>query len=566
MSNEFFQEGPQLKNQYTEDRLLQAYLHWKIPAQILSNMTPHLKHLGQRAVSDMLIWANEAETNPPRHIPYDPWGKRIDFIETSQGWKNLEGVAAEEGLIATGYERKYAEYSRLYQMALLYLYHPSSALYSCPLAMTDGATRALELYGDEYLKSKPYKHLTSRDPQRFWTSGQWMTERTGGSDVSGTSTIAKKVGNHYELYGTKSFTSATTSQMAMTLARIEGADLKSRGLSLFYLELRNEKNELDKIMVHRLKDKLGTKALPTAELSLQGTRARLVGGEGDGVKKISSLFNITRIYNSICSISHMRRGLALAKDYSLKRTAFGKLIIDHPLHVETMMDMYVDYAASFHLVMRTVEILGKEECGKATSEERALLRLLTPVIKLFSGKKAMSVTSEVIEVFGGSGYVEDTGLPRLLRDAQVFSIWEGTTNVLSLDVLRAIEKEKAFPPFMQELQGRLLAMIKEPMAGQQLKGEIQVIEKALKDLENYFHKIGSSGLNGLENLQTSGRYFAFSLGNIFAAVLMTEFALHTKDLRDIESARRWCSRNSLFEVPETSASHRFSNAEIIRGL
>ncbi|HEY8270407.1 MAG TPA: acyl-CoA dehydrogenase family protein, partial [Pseudobdellovibrionaceae bacterium] len=485
MSNEFFQEGPQLKNQYTEDRLLQAYLHWRIPPQFIVNFTPHLKHLGQRAVTDMLGWAEEAETNPPKHIPYDAWGKRIDFIETCRGWKNLEGVAAEEGLIATGYERKYGEYSRTYQMALLYLYHPSSALYSCPLAMTDGATRAIELYGDEYLKSKPYKHLTSRDPQQFWSSGQWMTERTGGSDVSGTSTIAKKVGDHYELYGTKSFTSATTSQMAMTLARIEGADPKTRGLSLFYLELRNEKNELDKIMVHRLKDKLGTKALPTAELSLQGTPARLVGGEGDGVKKISSLFNITRIYNSICSISHMRRGLALAKDYSLKRAAFGKQLIDHPLHVETLMDMYVDYAASFHLVMRAVEILGKEECGKAMPEESAVLRLLTPVIKLFSGKKALSVTSEVVEVFGGSGYVEDTGIPRLLRDAQVFSIWEGTTNVLSLDVLRAIEKENAFKPFMQEIQGCLLAMMKEPMAGQQLKGEIQAIEKALKDLESY---------------------------------------------------------------------------------
>lgn len=563
---EFFQEGPQLKNQYTEDRLLQAYLHWRIPAQIISNMSEHLKHLGHRAASEMLRWADEAEKNPPRHIPYSPWGKRIDEIETSAGWKNLEMVAAEEGLIATGYERKYGEYSRLYQMALLYLYHPSSAFYSCPLAMTDGAVRAIELYGDAYLKAKPFRHLTSRDPNLFWTSGQWMTERTGGSDVSGTSTIAKKTGDHYELHGTKWFTSATTSQMAMTLARIEGADPGSRGLSLFYLELRNEHNELNNLVVHRLKDKLGTKALPTAELSLQGTPARLVGGEGGGVKKIASLFNITRVYNSVCSISQMRRGLVLAKDYSEKRTAFGKKIIDHPLHIETLMDQYVDYAASFHLVMRAVELLGKEECGKSTEDESAMLRLLTPVIKLFSGKKALSVTSEVIEVFGGAGYIEDTGLPRLLRDAQVFSIWEGTTNVLSLDVLRAIEKENAFKPFIKEIGWRLQGIMKEPMAGQQLKGEVVAIEKALHDLDHYFHKIVAAGPGGLEDLQTSARSFALSLGNIFAATLMTEFALHTKDLRDIECARRWCTRNNLFEVPETSASHRFSNAEVIKGL
>lgn len=564
--SEFFQEAPQLKNQYTEDRLLQAYLHWRIPAQTMSNLTAHLKHLGHRAVTDMLAWADEAEKNPPKHIPYDPWGRRIDDIETCAGWKNLEKVAAEEGLIATGYERKYGEFSRIYQMALLYLYHPSSAIYSCPLAMTDGATRAIELYGDEYLKSKPYKHLTSRDPQQFWTSGQWMTERTGGSDVSGTSTVARKVGDHYELHGTKWFTSATTSQMAMTLARIEGAEAGSRGLSLFYLELRNSRNELNRIMVHRLKDKLGTKPLPTAELSLHGTPARLVGGEGGGVKKISSLFNITRIYNSICSIAHMRRGLALAKDYSYKREAFGKKIIDHPLHVETLMDMYVDYAASFHIVMRAVELLGKEECGKATPEESALLRLLTPTIKLFSGKKVMANTSEVMEVFGGAGYVEDTGLPKLLRDAQVFSIWEGTTNVLSMDVLRAIEKENAFKPFIREMGMRLQNIMKEPMAGQQLKGEVQAIEKALQDLEGYFHRIAGAGPSGLEDLQTTARYFAFGIGNIFAAMLMTEFALHTKDLRDIETARRWCTRRKLFEIPETSSSHRFSNAEIIKGF
>lgn len=564
--SEFYQQGPQLKNQYTEDRLLQTYLHWRIPAQVVSNMTDHLKHLGERAVTDMPGWADEAEKNPPKLVPYDPWGRRIDDIETSQGWKCLEKVAAEEGLIAAGYERKFGEYSRLYQMAMLYLYHPSSAVFSCPLAMTDGAARAIELYGDDALKSRAFRHLTSRDPEQFWTSGQWMTERTGGSDVSGTSTVARKTSSGYELHGTKWFTSATTSQMAMTLARIEGAEAGSRGLSLFYLELRDSKNRLDRIQVHRLKDKLGTKALPTAELSLVGTPATLVGGEGGGVRKIASLFNVTRVYNSVCAIAHMRRGLALAKDYSYKRVAFGKKLMDHPLHVETLTEMTVDYAASFHLVMRAVELLGKEECGKATPEESALLRLLTPIIKLFSGKKCMAVTSEVMEVFGGAGYVEDTGMPRLLRDAQVFSIWEGTTNVLSLDVLRAIEKENAFLPFMKEIARRLQAVMKEPMAGQQLKGEVQAIEKALLDLERYFQKVLSGGAAGLEDLQTMARSFAISLGSIFAATLMTEFAIHTKDLRDIETARRWCQRGPLFVVPETSASHRFSNTELIKGF
>lgn len=506
--SEFFQQGPQLKNQFTEDKILQDYLRRRVPPLILNNWLPHLKHLGERAVTDMLAWSKEAEAQPPKLISYDPWGRRIDHIETSSGWKNLEKVAAEEGLIATGYERKYAEYSRVYQMALLYLYHSSSAFYSCPLAMTDGAARAIELYGDESLKAKAFKHLTSRSPENFWTSGQWMTERTGGSDVSGTTTIARRVGNGFELHGTKWFTSATTSQMAMTLARIEGAEAGSRGLSLFYLELRDAKGQLQNIEVHRLKDKLGTKALPTAELTLKGTPAILVGGEGGGVKKISSLFNITRIYNSVCSISHARRALALAWDYSEKREAFGKKLIDHPLHLQTLKELETDFSGCFRIVFRAAELLGKEECGKASADESALLRLLTPVIKLYTAKKTIAICSEVLECFGGAGYIEDTGLPVLLRDAQVFSIWEGTTNVLSLDVLRALEKENAFRPFVNEITERLGVLKAEPAQSAELQSKIAALEAGLAKLHKDYA--------GLASAPELARHFAMSIGQLLS--------------------------------------------------
>jgi putative acyl-CoA dehydrogenase len=486
--DEFFQQGPQLQNQFSEDRLLQKYLKERVPAEILAQWLPQLKRLGERAVTDMLSWSNEAEAHPPKHVPYDPWGRRIDSIETSAAWKNLERVAAEEGLIATGYERKYGDLSRVYQMCLLYLYHSSSAFFSCPLAMTDGAARAIELYGDDSLKKRAFKHLTSRDPDQFWTSGQWMTEKAGGSDVSGTATIAKKVGaadaNTYELYGAKWFTSATTSQMAMTLARIEGAEAGSRGLSLFYLELRDSDGHLQNIEVHRLKDKLGTKALPTAELTLKGTPAILVGGPGGGVKKISSLFNITRIYNSVCAISHARRALALAWDYSQKRQAFGKKLVDLPLHLHTLQEMDAEFEGCFKIVMRAAELLGKDECGTATAEESALLRLLTPVAKLYTAKKTIQICSEALECFGGAGYVEDTGLPRLLRDAQVFSIWEGTTNVLSLDVIRALEKENAFPPFIAEITSRL-AKVTDASKARELRAALEQLQRDFVELPKH---------------------------------------------------------------------------------
>lgn len=456
---DFYDDPPVLKNTYANDPLLKQTLKAIIPQNYLKEIEEHLHQCGELAVTKWLELAKNAEANPPTHTERDSRGNRVDRIENSDAWHALEAEAAIHGIVASGYERAQGEYSRVYQAALLYLFHSSSAFVSCPLAMTDGAARAIELYGSPELKAKAFKCLTSRDPKTFWTSGQWMTERTGGSDVSGTSTIARSIptpppstgGSQFPwgLTGTKWFTSATTSQMAMTLARTEGAEAGSRGLSLFYVELRDEEKNLKNIEVIRLKPKLGTDALPTAELELKGTPAQMVGDQGNGVKKISALFNITRVYNSICATSHMRRALDLAQDYSRKRQAFGKPLNQHILHKDLLDHLENEWSRCFTLTFRVAHLLGKDECGTATEDEKRLLRALTPVAKLYTAKKCMQVVSEVVEIFGGAGYIEDTGIPRLLRDAQVFSIWEGATNVLALDFLRAATKENAYEPILK---------------------------------------------------------------------------------------------------------------------
>lgn len=443
-SNEFYQEEAKISNTYQSDENLKSYIKRVIPKVYKKEVIDHLHNVGEKASGDWLRWGRLADDHKPTLEQYDSQGRRIDHIEIHQSWKNLEAAAATEGVVAIAYERRHQEYSRVYQMALLYLYSPSSAFFSCPLAMTDGAARAIELHGDDNLKQKAFKHLTSRDPENFWTSGQWMTEKTGGSDVSGTSTIAKSINkNLYELSGTKWFTSATTSQMALTLARIEG----DKGLSLFYLELH--KNNIE---VHRLKNKLGTDALPTAELSLYSTKAQLMGSPSEGVKRIASVLNITRIYNSICALGHMRRCIDLATDYAKKRKAFGNYLIQLPLHKKTLDDLETEFTKCFKLTFYVVELLGKEEVNKASDVEKKLLRALTPIVKLYTAKKCIMIASEALECFGGAGYVENTGISRLLRDAQVFSIWEGTTNVLALDFLRVCEKENALQTISDHFQ------------------------------------------------------------------------------------------------------------------
>lgn len=540
----FYQTPPVFGHPYHDDQVLKNYLKRILPKDMMKDIEADLIRFGSKVINEMEALSQEAESQPPLHVPYDPWGKRIDVIKVSKAWDKLHEIAAEEGIVATGYERKQKEYSRVYQFAKLYLYHPSSAIYSCPLAMTDGAARVIELHGSAEMKNRAYKNLISRDPKAFWTSGQWMTERTGGSDVSGTSTVAKKDGDIFRLHGVKWFTSATTSQMAMTLARIEGEEK----LSLFYVELRDKNGDLQNIQINRLKDKMGTKALPTAELTLHGTPATLVGESGKGVKTIATLFNITRLYNACCAVGYMRRGIALALDYSKKRVAFGKPILNHGLHAETMSDLQVRFEASFLMTFHAGLLLGKEETKTADEIESGTLRLLIPLVKLYTAKEGVSIASEVIESFGGAGYVEDTGLPQILRNAQVLAIWEGTTNVLSLDALRAIKKENAGESFMQEIMRRL----KNVTAHEELKKKVF---EAMNKVESILKTITDE-----ENLSTGVRELSLSLSRIYCASLLLENA---NDERSAVVAKRFIEKGlvSKFDIDQ---SHRHETSLILK--
>ena len=310
------------------------------------------------------------------------WGKRIDKIHVCEEWNRMHEIAAEEGVISIGYNRKLGKYSRLHQYLKLYYFVPVSALYSCPLAMTDGAVRLIEqlrksksasasfLYPS--ILDEAYSHMTSNNGKEFWTSGQWMTEKVGGSDIGNSETIAKFHSSTsaddklYELHGYKYFTSATTANITFTLARVideNGNFIKgSRGLSLFVLKLRNDKGELNHLIVHKLKDKLGTKTLPTAELELIGTRAYLVGNIGEGVRTIAHLFNITRIWTTFSSVGAMYHSLSLLRDYSKKRTAFGHYLNELPAHLASLSNLEVEYRGQLHLFLKVALLLGEDEC------------------------------------------------------------------------------------------------------------------------------------------------------------------------------------------------------------
>jgi alkylation response protein AidB-like acyl-CoA dehydrogenase len=412
--------------------------------------------------------------------------------------------------------------------------NPTSAVYTCPLAMTDGAAKTLLALGNKALVDHALPRLTSRDPRTAWTSGQWMTERTGGSDVAIAETVARhEGGDSYRLYGTKWFTSATTSQMSLTLARPEGNPPGGGGLALFYLELRNEDGTMNGIAVNRLKDKLGTRMVPTAELTLDGARATLVSGTTNGIRNITPMLGITRTWNAVCAVSGMRHAIALARNYAKRRVAFGSPLSEKPLHLDTLAGMQAEFEGAFHLTFRVVELLGREEAGDIPEHEAQLLRIVTPIAKLTTGKQAVHVASEALEAFGGAGYVEDTGLPRLLRDAQVLPIWEGTTNVLALDVLRALAKVGSLEPIAREIAARTQA------PASSLVPAAEAAKRAIAHAESWLQKTRD---RGLEATEAGARRFALTLGRALELALLVDHATlsarETGDARPLAAARR----------------------------
>ncbi|GAA6084574.1 acyl-CoA dehydrogenase family member 11-like isoform X1 [Tachysurus ichikawai] len=553
----FFQEQPLLSNPFTQDTLLRGYLRRHLPLQ---EVQLDLSKFGERVVHEIDDLGRQCEQNPPRLQLYDAWGHRVDRIITCDAWTRLKHISAQEGLVAAGYERHFGEWSRVYQMSKLYLYSPSAGLYTCPLAMTDGAAKVIESLGMPI--REVFEHLTTRDEKRFWTSGQWMTERKGGSDVAnGTETVAERQEDgSYLLHGFKWFTSATDADVTLTLARIadcHGNTIPgSLGISLFCAEVWDSEGRTNGVQIQRLKDKLGTRQMPTAELLLDGMRARLLSEEGRGVASIANMLTLTRIHNTVSAVAAMRRITQLGREYSTKRKVFGKLLKDHPLHVQTLSRLEIETRAAFLLMMEVCQLLGREETGSATERDTHLLRLLTPVAKLYTGKQAVAVVSEGLECFGGQGYIEDTGLPALLRDAQVLSIWEGTTNVLSLDVLRSISKSSGhvLQAYFSDVEERLR------VAGPTLLPAVQSLSSSLSGLAQFIQTAES---RPPESLQLAARDLAYSIARIYMGALLVDHASwEGASGPDVYAALRWCERDLCPVVSREIRGHYSTDAAL----
>jgi acyl-CoA dehydrogenase len=536
----FLQSPPSLPDAWTSDRALREALEFHLGPDEFTRAEPDLAEMGRIATDpETLALAAKAESEPPRLQHYDAWGRRIDEIVVSDAYAELGRMGVEAGVTALPYEEtSYGDQARLVWAGLLALWGPSSALYSCPVAMTDGAARTLLSHGDEDDRAVVAR-LTTRDPAAAWTSGQWMTETAGGSDVGRTGTIARAEDGSWRLSGTKWFTSSITSEMALTLARPEGAPEGSRGLALFRIHRHLDDGAPNSILVRRLKDKLGTRALPTAELELQDAVAFPVGDvhDGGGVRRIATMLNITRIHNSLGGTAAIARGLGWARAYASVREAFGQPLRLLPAHVATLSDMAVDYAASLALTLRACELLGRVEHGTADDDEQLLLRVLTPVAKLATGRWSIAAVTEAMEAVGGVGYCEDSTIPALVRNTHVIPIWEGTTNVMALDFMRAVSRGSALDALLEDARLILERAAPHPPLGP----TIGLVAGALDEIATRAEKATADP----EQAQYHARSLALSVARTYACARLCAqgaWAAERGDIRTTSTASRLAFR------------------------
>jgi len=566
----FIQEQPRHENAFLSDRFLVRVLERMMPLGVYNAVKEDLIQFGNRVSSDIWDLGQECAANEPYLHKTSAWGRRVDELVTCEAWKQQKRISAEEGLVAIAYDREVGEFSRLYQVCKLYMYSPASGLFSCPLAMTDGAAKTFESNGLLPAHQDIFSHLTTRDPEKFWTSGQWMTEKRGGSDVAtGTDTVAIKESagyNAYRLYGYKWFSSATDSDVALTLARIADEDGRivsgTKGVSMFLLKTRDESGQLNGIEVVKLKNKLGTRQLPTGELLLEGARAEVVSPVGRGIAGISSMLTITRLHNIISSVAGPRKLLNLARDYATRREAFGQSIYAHKLHLQTMARMETEVRGCTILMLDLAHKTGLEDCGLISDEDALILRLMMPVAKMYTAKRAVELTSEGLECFGGQGYIEDTGIPAFLRDAQVLPIWEGTSSVMSLDMLRAIEKTNG--ETLNALKSRIAQILASTSSHSDLGIVGRNIRQKLDDLLLFAEEEPNK-------MTEAARDFATSLAQIYIATLLVghtsslrNYAPHADQLTDIMAIKAWMHRDLAPAVTQNkSGAYRTSNEEII---
>jgi putative acyl-CoA dehydrogenase len=417
--------------------------------------------LGRIVGGEPLRWGVQANENPPRLQTHDRFGNRVDEVEFHPAWHKLMALGVEHELHALPWRSSepapHTARAALYMTAI-----QAEAGFACPITMTYAAVPALRAQPELAAEWEPLLTAASYDPRLIRAAdkgaalcGMAMTEKQGGSDVRANTTTARPLngggpGAEYELVGHKWFCSAPMSDLFLVLAQTD------EGLSCFALPRVLPDGTRNRFHLQRLKDKLGNRSNASSEVEFNGASAQLVGEPGRGVATIIEMVGHTRLDCAIGAAAGMRWAVASATHHAAHRAAFGKLLIDQPLMQNVLADLCVESEAATAMAMRLAraydDAAQDELDGEQATAAQLFKRLATAVSKYWLCKRVVAHAGEALECFGGNGYVEASGMPRMYREAPLGSIWEGSGNVICLDVLRALARTPAaLEAFFDEL-------------------------------------------------------------------------------------------------------------------
>lgn len=454
-------------NFYLEDPGFQLLCESVMGPAVFERARPHLIALGEIAGDELDALATLADRNPPVLRAWDERGRRVDEVVRHPAYRRMEEIAfGRFGLAAMAHRPGILGWPervpQVVKYALSYLFAQSEFGLLCPVNMTDSCARMLGAYGSEELKQRYLPRLTTTDPEALWQGTQWMTERTGGSDVGASTTVARRgPDGQWRLWGDKWFTSVANAEVVLTLARPEGAPAGTRGLGMFLVPKHLPDGSKNAWTINRLKDKLGSRSMATGEVTYAGAVAYVVGDLGAGFKQMMEMVNGSRLSNAMRAAGLMRRALLESLVHARQRVAFGRPLIELPLLRSNLLGMLLDAEAAASVILNGAALLDRRDAG--SSEARALARMWTPLAKYWITLRARDVTAEAMNVRGGNGYVEEWVNPRLLRDAYLGAIWEGSANVVALDVQRAVVKGRGLEALAAFVTERL-ARVTEPAA------------------------------------------------------------------------------------------------------
>jgi alkylation response protein AidB-like acyl-CoA dehydrogenase len=442
------------QNFYVQDRALQDLLALYLPHDIREHLHPHYDRLGHLAGTRLDELARTADRHPPVLHARNKFGQDEDWIEYHPAYRQMEDIAfgdfqfhamSHRGGVL-GLDRPLPPVAKY---AFQYLFVQAEFGLMCPISVTDTSIHLIRKFGSNSLQDYLLPRMLSDDMNTLWKGTQFMTEKAGGSDVGAIETVARKADDGtWRLTGEKWFCSHTDADVALMLARPEGAPAGTRGLALFALPRRTKTGARNAYRIVRLKDKLGTRSMASGEIKLEGAEAYLVGQQDAGLKQMMEQVNLSRLSHGVRAAAMMRRCLNEALAAANGRTAFGRRVADYPLMRRQLMKLKVPTEQALSMALCTADALGRG----ATDE----LRILTGLLKLRACRDNIAVATGAMEARGGNGYIEDWVNPRLIRDAQVGLLWEGTSNINALDVIgRAVGKDRAHLALQRLLHRRL---------------------------------------------------------------------------------------------------------------